>query len=110
VARGLEGRREAWFQFMKVRDWLILLSIVGGLTLMFFLTRYSQPVRVKPGSPEYAAYIERYVAECLRNGQSSDSGSVGHAVSPQSDREAVCRASVLQTDRFNPDGRPLKNQ
>jgi len=106
----MEGQCEVWFQFMKLRDWLILLAIVGGLTLMFFLTRYSQPARVKPGSPEYAAYIERYVEECLRNGQPSDPGSVGHAVSPQPDREAVCRANVLQTDRFNPDGRPLKNQ
>jgi hypothetical protein len=95
---------------MKLRDCLILLAIVGGLILMFFLTRYSQPARVRPGSPEYAAYIERYVADCLRNGQPSDPGSVGHADPPQADREAVCRADVLQADRFNPDGRPLKNR
>ena len=42
---------------MKLRDWLTLAAIVGGLLLMFMITRYSQPERVKPGSPEYAEYI-----------------------------------------------------
>ncbi len=43
---------------MKLRDWLTLVSIIGGLALMFAVTRFSQPERVKPGSPEYEAYIE----------------------------------------------------
>ena len=38
---------------MKLRDWLTLAAIVGGLVVMFMITRYSQPERVKPGSPEY---------------------------------------------------------
>ena len=51
---------------MKLRDWLTLAAIVGGLLVMFTITRYSQPERVKPGSPEYVEYIEHYVGECLR--------------------------------------------
>ena len=51
---------------MKLRDWLTLAAIVGGLLAMFMITRYSQPERVKPGSPEYVEYIEHYVGECLR--------------------------------------------
>jgi len=108
--RRQEGRREIWYRFMKLRDGLILLAIVGGLAFMFALTRYGQPARVKPGSPEYAAYIERYVAECLRNGQPSEPTSVGHSGTSEADREAVCRTNVLQADRFNPDGRPLKDR
>ena len=52
---------------MKLRAWLTLAAIVGGLLLIFLLTRFTQPERVKPGSPEYDAYIDHYIAECLRN-------------------------------------------
>jgi hypothetical protein len=89
---------------MKLRDWLTLVGIVGGLVLMFAVTRYPKVERVKPGTPEFDAYIERYVAECMRN---------PHWVEPVRDltpeeHEAACRAFVLQADRFNPDARPLK--
>ena len=93
---------------MKLRDGLILAAIVGGLTLMFAVTRYSQPERVKPGSPEYDAYIEHYVAECLRN-QPIDRGSGEREAPSEAEREAACRVSVLQADRINPDNRPLKH-
>ena len=52
---------------MKLRDGLTLAAIVGSLALIFLITRFDQPERVKPGSPEYDAYIEHYIAECLRN-------------------------------------------
>ena len=52
---------------MKLRDGLTLAAIVGSLALIFVITRFDQPERVKPGSPEYDAYIEHYIAECLRN-------------------------------------------
>jgi hypothetical protein len=94
---------------MKRQDWLILVAIVGGLVLMFFITHYSQPQRVRPGSPEYDAYIERYVAECLRNPPPTEASANGHEPPTQSAREAACRSTVLQADRFNPDGRPLKH-
>ena len=57
---------------MKLRDWLTLAAIVGGLVVMFMITRYSQPERVKPGSPEYVEYIEHYIGECLRSPQAFD--------------------------------------
>ena len=92
---------------MKLRDWLTLAAIVGGLVLMFMITRYSQPERVKPGSPEYAEYIEHYVGECLRNPQSFDRT---HSETPsEAEREAACRISVQQADRLNPENRPLKH-
>ena len=94
---------------MKLRDGLILAAIVGGLVLMFAVTRYSQPERVKPGSPEYDAYIEHYIAECLRNPQPTDRGNGEHEPSSEAEREAACRASVLHVDRLNPDNRPLKH-
>jgi hypothetical protein len=94
---------------MKRQDWLILVAIVGGLVLMFFITHYSLPARVKPGTPEYDAYIERYVAECLRNPPPTEASANGHEPPTQSEREAGCRSTVLQNDRFNPDGRPLKH-
>jgi hypothetical protein len=84
---------------MKLRDGLSLAAIVGSLALIFVITRFDQPERVKPGSPEYDAYIEHYIAECLRNPQSIDKGA----------SEAACRVSVLQADRLNPDNRPLKH-
>ena len=43
---------------MKLRDGLTLAAIVGCLALIFLITRFDQPERVKPGSPEYDAYIE----------------------------------------------------
>jgi hypothetical protein len=93
---------------MNLRDWLILTSIVGGLVLMFGVTRYSLPERVKPGSPEYAAYIEHYVAECLRGPPASDKNQASPERS-DSERESACRVSVQQADRLNPVARPLKH-
>jgi hypothetical protein len=98
---------------MKSRDQLTLAAIVGGLLLMFFLTRYSQPERVKPGSPEYDAYIDHYIAECLRNPPPApppDKSTASQASPSESEREAACRVYVLQADRLNPDVRPLKHQ
>ena len=92
---------------MKLRDWLTLTAIVGALAFVFFVTRYSQPERVKPGSPEYDAYIEHYVGECLRNPPPSDKSD--GAMSTEGERVEVCRTSVLQADRFNPGARPLKH-
>ena len=94
---------------MNLRDWLILTSIVGGLVLMFAVTRYSQPERVKPGSPEYNAYIEHYVAECLRSPPPADKGQVSLETRSESEREMACRVSVRQADRLNPVARPLKH-
>src|SRR5262245_54417869 len=76
---------------MKLRDGLILAAIVGGLALMFAVTRYSQPERVKPGSPEYEAYIEHYIAECLRNPQPTDRGDGERDTPSEAEREANCR-------------------
>ena len=50
---------------MKLRDSLMLTVIVAGLALTFLMTRYFRPERVRPGSPEYAEYIESYVGQCL---------------------------------------------
>jgi hypothetical protein len=85
---------------MKLRDGLTLAAIVGSLALIFVITRFDQLERVKPGSPEYDAYIEHYIAECLRNPQSVDKGASEPA--SQAEREAACRASVLQADRLIP--------
>jgi hypothetical protein len=38
---------------MTLRDWLTLVAIVGGLVVIFAITRHRQPERVRPGSPEY---------------------------------------------------------
>jgi hypothetical protein len=92
---------------MNLRDWLILTSIVGGLVLMFGVTRYSLPERVKPGSPEYDAYIERYVAECLRSPPADKSQAASER--SDSERESACRVAVQQADRLNPVARPLKH-
>jgi hypothetical protein len=94
---------------MKLRDGLILAAIVGGLALMFAVTRYSQPERVKPGSPEYDAYIEHFIAECLRNPQPTDRGNGERDTPSEAEREVACRVSVLHADRLNPDNRPLKH-
>ena len=92
---------------MKLRDWLALAAIVGGLVVMFMITRYSQPERVKPGSPEYVEYIEHYIGECLRNPQAFDRT---HSESlSEAEREAACRVTVQQADRLNPENRPLKH-
>ncbi len=88
--------------FMKLRDALILAGIVAGLALMFVVSRHGRGERVKPGSPEYAAYIDAYVAECLQKQLAA-----GASGSP-AEREAACRAFVLQADRFNPGARPFK--
>ena len=94
---------------MKLRDWLTLAMIVSGLVLMFLITRYSHPARVKPGSPEYTEYIEHYVAECLRNPQSPDKNPAEREPPSDAEREAACRIFVLQADRLNPEHRPLKS-
>ena len=60
---------------MKLRDGLTLAANVGSLALIFVITRFDQPERVKPGSPEYDAYIEHYIADCLRNPQLIDKGA-----------------------------------
>jgi hypothetical protein len=93
---------------MKLHDWLILATIVGGLVLMFAVTRSTLPERVKPGAPEYDAYIERYVAECLRSPPPAEKGQVARDPRSDSEREAACRATVQQADRLNPVARPLK--
>src|SRR5262245_18007714 len=89
---------------MKLRDGLTLAAIVGSLALIFVITRFDQPERVKPGSPEYDAYIEHYIAECLRTPQSIDKGASEPA--SQTEREAAWRVSVLQADRRHTDQRP----
>ena len=86
---------------MKLRDALILTAIVGGLVLMFFHSRRHSGERVKPGSPEYAAYIDGSVAECLQKQWVPAAGG-------ETEREAACRSFVRQADRFNPGARPLK--
>jgi hypothetical protein len=93
---------------VKPRDWLTLAGIVGALVLMFALTRFSLPERVKPGSPEYDAYIDYYVGECLKNPQTLDKSIA--TLPSEEQRTAACRAAVLQADRLNPDARPLKRQ
>ena len=94
---------------MKLRDRLTLAAIVGTLTLMFAITRFSQPERVKPGSPEYDAYIEHYIGECLRVPPPIDRSHGEREPPSESEREAACRGSVLQADRLNPENRPLKH-
>jgi len=90
---------------MKVRDQLMLAAIVGGLVLMFVLTRAYKPERVRPGTPEYDAYIQKYVEECLKAPGRYDIP----ATTAPSELESACQAAVLQADRFNPAARPLKH-
>jgi len=92
---------------MKLRDGPTLAAILGSLALIFVITRFDQPERVKPGSREYDAYIEHYIAECLRSPQPIDKDASESA--SQAEREAACRVSVLQADRLNPENRPLKH-
>ena len=93
---------------MKLRDGLILTAIVGGLACMFLFTRWSRDQRVQPGSPEFDAYIERYVVECLQKQWVREPN--GRGPPSEAEREAACRVFVLQADRFNPDARPLKRR
>src|SRR3981081_672914 len=104
-ARKGRAERGGTWRVMKLRDWLTLAAIVGGLVLMFMITRYSQPERVKPGSPEYVEYIDHYIAECLRNPQSFDRS---HSELPsEAEREAACRNSVQQADPLKPTNRQV---
>jgi hypothetical protein len=93
---------------MALRDWLTLAAILGGLVVIFAITRHGQPERVRPGSPEYTAYIEHHVGECLRNPQPVDRTYSDREPSSDTERAAARRASVLQADRLNPDNRPLR--
>jgi hypothetical protein len=95
---------------MKLRDALILAGILIGLALMFVVSRHGRGERVKPGSPEYAAYIDAYVAECLQKQRVGGSGEAARASASPAEREAACRAFVLQADRFNPGARPFKSR
>jgi hypothetical protein len=94
---------------MKLREGLTLAAIVGALALMFAVTRFSQPERVKPGSPEYDAYIERYIGECLRTPPTVDRNHSERESPSAAEREAACRVTVLQADRLNPENRPLRH-
>jgi hypothetical protein len=91
---------------MQRHDWLLLTAIVVALALMFFVSRHSRGARVQPGSPEYEAYIERYVVECLRKGWADDSTEGSSTTRSQAEREAACREYVLGVDRANPESRP----
>jgi hypothetical protein len=94
---------------MKLRDGLTLAVIVGALALMFAITRFSQPERVKPGTPEYDAYIEHHIGECLRTPPPIDRSHSEREPTSEAEREAACRVTVLQTDRLNPENRPLRH-
>jgi hypothetical protein len=72
---------------------------------MFFLTHLYKPERVRPGTPEYDAYIQQYVEECLKAPARYE---VSATISP-SELEHACRDAVLKADRFNPSARPLRN-
>lgn len=89
---------------MNVRDYLTLAAIIAVLALMLLVTQFSQPDRAKPGSPEYVAYIEHYVDECLHNFERYNRG---RPLPPEPARQAACSDFVLQADRFNPAARPL---
>jgi hypothetical protein len=97
---------------MTLRDGLALTAILGGLALIFFVSWQARDERVEPGSPEHAAYIDGLVAQCLdkqwtQTVQHSDGSRDPRS---QTNREASCREFVLQADRFNPSGRPLKRR
>ena len=95
---------------MTLRDGLTLTAIVGGLALMFFISRQARDERVQPGSPEHAAYIDRMVVECLEKQWTWTSNDGSRDPRPQPEREVACREFVLQADRFDPSGRPLKRK
>jgi hypothetical protein len=90
---------------MKPRDQLILAAILFGLALMFFLTHLYKPERVRPGTPEYDAYIRQFMEECLKAPARYD---LPTSLSP-TELEGACREAVLKADRFNPTARPLRN-
>lgn len=94
---------------MKFRDGLTLTAIVGALALMFAITRFSQPERIKPGSPEHDAYIEHYIGECLRTPPPADRRRSEREPISEAEREAACRVTVLQADRLNPENRPVRH-
>jgi len=88
----------------KLRAHAMLFAIIGGLAMLFFVTRYFKPERVKRGTPEFDAYIEHYVRECI-------SAPDRYKLLPTltgAELEAACRNAVLEADRFNPSARPLK--
>jgi hypothetical protein len=90
---------------MNPRDRLLLAGILGSLALMFYLTHLYKPERVRPGTPEWEAYIQQFVEECLKSPARYDIP----ATLPPADLEPTCRAAVLRADRFNPSIRPLKH-
>jgi len=91
----------------NVRVYLTLAAIIGALALILLVTRFNQPERAKPGSPEYAAYIEHYVHECFRYFERYIGGRKGRQLPSEPERQAACRDFVLQADRLNPVARPL---
>jgi hypothetical protein len=97
---------------MTLRDGLTLTAIVGGLALMFFVSRQAREERVQPGSAEYAAYIDRLVAECLEKqwAWAAEHTDGSRDPRPLAEREVACREFVLQNDRFSPDSRPIKRR
>jgi len=89
---------------MTLRDRLLLAGILGGLAVMFYVTHIYKPERVRPGTPEWEAYIRQFVEECLKAPARYDIA----ANLPPAELEPACRAAVIQADRFNPSARPLK--
>jgi hypothetical protein len=97
---------------MTLRDGLILTAIVGGLALMFFVSRHSRDERVPTGSPEHAAFIEQLVAECLEKQWTWTAEHTDGSRDPRplTEREAGCRQLVIQSDRFDPSARPTRHK
>jgi hypothetical protein len=95
---------------MTLRDALILAAIIGGLALMFFVSRHSRDARVPAGSPEHAAYIEQLVAECVEKQWTWTAEHTDGSRDPRplAEREAACRQLVIQNDRFDPSARPTR--
>ncbi len=89
---------------MTLRDRLLLAAILGGLAVMFYVTHIYKPERVRPGTPEWEAYIRQFVEECLKAPARYDIP----ANLPPAELEPACRTAVIQADRFNPSARPLK--
>jgi hypothetical protein len=90
---------------MKLSDRLMLAAILSGLAFMFFMTHIYKPERVRPGSPEYEAYIQYWVEECVK---APARFGIAEGLAP-AELEAACRAATLKADRFDPSARPLKN-
>jgi hypothetical protein len=97
---------------MTPRDALILTAIVGGLALMFFVSRHSRDERVPAGSPEHAAYIEQLVAECLEKQWTWTAEHTDGSRDPRplAEREPGCRQLVMQNDRLDPSARPTRRK